>query len=312
MSTDFKVNLTGSGDPGIRMNPVGVRRTEGTAFAKDLNGTKAVGDTKAKASDLKNTSSLPTELKSGGATELLEAMSTMVKAITDLLKLAQQDADSSSATQPSTAASKPKRSGRSGRSKRKPARSADSTAMHGGSSCGGSSSCSGCSTSGSSKPSRLRSTGGAGSASASNDPAANQRLQESLDLIRQDPEGSRLLAEAERRGVRISPGNPGGSNILGVFNPNNNSIIVRDPSNIKTIIHELVHATTPEDGNSRTEEGLANVVGDRVASRIQGRTPGNPSAIFNNTLGLYPELRGRNGIRSSLAGMGIQTPEFVA
>ncbi len=140
-------------------------------------------------------------------------------------------------------------------------------------------------------------------ANAENDP----QLQQSLQAIAQDPEGRRLLEMAQRNGVRISTGNPGGPNVLGVFiqRGNDRQIIVRDGSNIKTIVHELVHAATIEDGNSQHEEGIANIIGDRVAARVTGRQAGNPNQIYNRTLPLYQDLQRFNGIEQSLGRLGI-------
>ena len=115
-------------------------------------------------------------------------------------------------------------------------------------------------------------------------------LDNSLAAIAKDPEGAALLAEAERRGVTIEVGDPGAfvgsqdavdcscgqhgdgvaadraSNVAGVTlsRGGQSHIVVRDPSNIKTIVHELVHAVSTEDGNSKHEEGIADVVGSRL------------------------------------------------
>ncbi len=140
-------------------------------------------------------------------------------------------------------------------------------------------------------------------ANAENDP----ELQQSLAAIAQDPEGRTLLAEAQRQGVSISVGDTGGNNILGLFQQNGNQkqIIVGDGANVKTIVHELVHASTSEDGDSQHEEGLANVIGDRIASRVLGRQAANPNQIYNNTLPLYQGLGRFNGIEESLGRLGI-------
>jgi hypothetical protein len=133
----------------------------------------------------------------------------------------------------------------------------------------------------------------------------NPQLQQSLNLIATDPEGQRLLAEAQRRGVSISVDNTGDPNVLGSFNPRTNQIIIGNPNNLKTIVHELVHSVTPEDGNSQTEEGLANVVGRRIEARLFGRQPENPQVTFNNTLPNYTQLRPTNDILNSLNRLGI-------
>lgn len=154
-------------------------------------------------------------------------------------------------------------------------------------------------------------------------------LQNSLDKIAADPEGRALLAEAQKRGVTIEVGDPSkaagsadkiacscpehqmakdqGSVVNGVTisRGNKSHIVVRDPGNIKTIVHELVHAISTQDGNSQHEEGIADVVGKRVESRINGTRLENPNATYTNKLALYPELKRQNGIEGSLAAIGI-------
>ena len=98
----------------------------------------------------------------------------------------------------------------------------------------------------------------------------NADLQNSLSAIAADEEGQILLQQAEARGVKIQVGNLP-PNVNGQFDPNTNTITVKDPNNIKTLAHELVHAATPENGNSLAEEGAADEVGYRIAERIAGR-----------------------------------------
>lgn len=133
----------------------------------------------------------------------------------------------------------------------------------------------------------------------------DQNLQNSLNLIATDPEGQKLLAEAQKRGVTIKVANTGDRNVLGAFDPRTNSITIGNGNNIKTIVHELVHATTSQDGNSQTEEGLANVVGKRVESRLRGIPLEDPTTTFNNTLPNYTNLNRNNNIRQSLSNLGI-------
>ncbi len=142
------------------------------------------------------------------------------------------------------------------------------------------------------------------------DPDAGDQaqLQRSLDLIAQDPEGQKLLQEAKNRGVTIEAGDPGGPGVNGVtFSQGDKShIIVKDPTNIKTLVHELVHAVSTEDGNSQHEEGLANVIGERVAARATGQGQGvDVNTIYQRTLPLYTELQRVNGIEQSLGRLGV-------
>jgi hypothetical protein len=166
----------------------------------------------------------------------------------------------------------------------------------GGSCSGSGGSCPGCSAGG---------AGGRLNVKPSNNPAQQASLQQTLDRIAQDPEGAKLLEEAKRRGVKIQVGDTGKQNVLGLFDPNTNTVTVSDPENIKTIVHELVHATTPEDGNSKEEEATANIIGDRVQARLNGRTPRNPSDISRETKPLYGNLKENNPIRDSLFKLGL-------
>jgi len=158
-------------------------------------------------------------------------------------------------------------------------------------------------------------------------------LDNSLAAIAKDPEGAALLKAAQAKGVTIEVGDPGqafgsadavncncgqhggtaaadaGGNVLGVtLNQGGKThIIVRDPSNIKTIVHELVHAVSTGDGNSKHEEGIADVVGYRVASRVTGQQTQSEGTIYNNKIGVagYAGLSRYNGIEQTLAQLGI-------
>lgn len=164
-------------------------------------------------------------------------------------------------------------------------------------------------------------------------PDQQARLDQSLAKISQDPEGSALLQQALANGYTIEVGDPNipglfdqngahdasicqscqaaldtGGQINGVTIPNQKKIIINPnaPEFDKTLVHELVHASTEGDGNSRQEEGLADVVGYHVSSRINGtQLPGSDAQIFNNKIQNYPELQATNGIANSLANLGI-------
>ncbi len=139
--------------------------------------------------------------------------------------------------------------------------------------------------------------------------ANNATLQATLDKIAQDPEGAKLLAEAQRQGLSIEVGDPGGPNVAGVAisRGNNTRIIVRDPNNVKTIVHELVHAATSQDGNSQHEEGIADAIGFRVAERVTGQNLTNKSQeqIYTDKKRLYRDLGATNGIEGTLANIGV-------
>jgi hypothetical protein len=108
--------------------------------------------------------------------------------------------------------------------------------------------------------------------------------------LAQDPEGKNLLEEAKRRGVSIGTG-PQKQGELAHFDPNSNKISIgQDTLNrgtgLQSLVHELVHATTPEN-NSRHEEGMANAIAERISSRVQGRPQRDLNQVYNNTIPLY-------------------------
>lgn len=133
----------------------------------------------------------------------------------------------------------------------------------------------------------------------------DQNLQNNLNALAQDPEGAKLLEKAKANGFSVKVGNTGGNNVLGVTDPNTKTIILGDGNNLKTLVHELVHASTTNDGNSQTEEGLANIIGKRVESRLTGKPLENPNTTFNNTLPNYKNLNANNNIVQSLSALGI-------
>ena len=148
------------------------------------------------------------------------------------------------------------------------------------------------------------------------DPQQRKELDQSLAAIANDPDGAKLLAAVKEKGISIAVGSPGSDpNTLGSFD--GNSITVRDPRNIKTLVHELVHASSNGDGNSKEEEGISDVVGSRVASRIadeQGLAPtslgartGTDQAIFQSKQQVagYGNLDQSNAIRQTLRNLGI-------
>lgn len=163
----------------------------------------------------------------------------------------------------------------------------------------------------------------------------NPQLERSLSAIASDPEGAKLLAAARAKGVTIEVGDPSVSGLgaadasrsncptcqqaaadgntvingVTISRGDQSRIIVRDPNNIKTIVHELVHAVSTGDGNSLDEEGIADVVGSRVANRLGGAAVGGLSGserqIFINKQQFYSGLSQSNGIANTLASLGI-------
>jgi hypothetical protein len=128
----------------------------------------------------------------------------------------------------------------------------------------------------------------------------NAQLQQSIAKIQQDPLGADLLNTVLAKGYTIRVGDTGASGEPGVVvegltitnGRNGNEIIMNANASDfdKTLVHELFHAATEDDGTSQLEEGVANIVGDLVSSRINGRSPRNPFEILRETIPLYPEL----------------------
>ncbi|WP_373532711.1 hypothetical protein [Vampirovibrio sp.] len=157
------------------------------------------------------------------------------------------------------------------------------------------------------------------------------RLDKTLNAISMDPEGARLLEAAKAKGYTIEVGDPAaaaggaldkgsvscnhckaamdaGRKINGVTLLDEKKIVINPdaPDFEKTVVHELVHAASEDDGNSKQEEGIADVVGYRVANRITGKAqPGDAQSIYTKKMANYKELNGTNSIRNTLAELGI-------
>jgi hypothetical protein len=168
------------------------------------------------------------------------------------------------------------------------------------------------------------------------DATQKARLDATLAKVAQDPDGAKLLAAAKAAGYTIEVGDPtvaaagahdvstcpicqaaldAGLTVNGVTIPSQKKIVVNPnaPNFDKTVVHELVHASTEGDGDSQTEEGLADVIGFRVASRIDGTAPpATDQQIFSQKILSYLELNKNNPILASLAALGIQAPNFSA
>lgn len=137
---------------------------------------------------------------------------------------------------------------------------------------------------------------------------ADSPLSESLAQIQNDPEGAKLLQAAQKNGYAIEIGDTGSdANGLTVEGNGTKKIIINPnaPNFLKTLVHELVHAATPQDDDSQREEGIADVIGYRVASRIAGQPLQNEQVIFSQKVKNYPNLQASNAIVNSLAQLGI-------
>lgn len=128
----------------------------------------------------------------------------------------------------------------------------------------------------------------------------NPQLQNAISLIQQVPEAADLLQTALNNGYSIRVGDPSdgteppGVTTEGITNsgPNGKEIIISPNAKdfIKTLVHETYHAATESDGDSKNEEAMANIIGDRVSALINGRSPRDPQQIFAETFPLYPDL----------------------
>ncbi len=145
-------------------------------------------------------------------------------------------------------------------------------------------------------------------------PADAAELRESLLKVAQDPDGRALLMQSAAngatyevddydqgsRGVTITPIDGNGD---AAGSP---TVKVDDASDLDTVAHELVHAATINDGNSRLEETAAFVIGNRIAAQNGQAQLQDATALQQTVERLYQDLEGPiNDIRSSLAGLGI-------
>lgn len=175
-------------------------------------------------------------------------------------------------------------------------------------------------------------------------PLQRNRLNDALAKVANDPEGSRLLQAALANGYTIEVGDPsaaigaadsaginhdastcsecqaaldGGGQINGVTIPGQKKIVVNPnaPDFEKTLVHELVHAATEADGNSKDEEGKADLFGYSVSQRITGRAaPGAGLSplqqgllIYNSKKAnpAYANLQESNGVDRILNNLGL-------
>lgn len=167
------------------------------------------------------------------------------------------------------------------------------------------------------------------------DAEQSARLDDVLAGISKDPEGSKLLQAAKEKGYTIEVGDPSqaagaldaeggthpvscehckaaldaGRQVNGVTLSGDEKKIIINPNAPdfeKTVVHELVHAATDGDDNSQQEEGIADVIGYRVAARLTGEAPpGDVQSIYQNKMTNYRELNGTNSVRDTLASLGI-------
>jgi len=180
---------------------------------------------------------------------------------------------------------------------------------------------------------------GNGAINTTTDPTQRARLDNALSGMANDPEGSKLLEAAIAKGYTIEVGDPsaatgsrdaggahdvaacpecqaaldGGQQVNGVTLPGQKKIVINPnaPDFEKTLAHELVHAASEGDGNSVQEEGVADVVGFRIAGRLTGNVnPLSEAEIAKQKEASYTVAtaggQARNGIIETLAQLGIR------
>lgn len=129
------------------------------------------------------------------------------------------------------------------------------------------------------------------------------QLQGAVDQIAQDPVGAKLIEAANANGLRSLSVENLGDGIMGMYWPDQNRLALSpDTANgndlVRTLTHELLHAATPQGGDSQTEESLADRIGTEVQQRITGLGAGY-------TLAGYDNLPFDNGIVDALRNIGI-------
>jgi predicted Zn-dependent protease len=123
-----------------------------------------------------------------------------------------------------------------------------------------------------------------------------------MQEIAQDPEGAKLAQAAQAQGLTLQVGQlpPGvmGETLNGTITISTQAMSNK-PDLIHTLAHELGHAATPNDGDSLNEEQTVDQLGQRIQQRIA------PGPTFQLDIGGYRGLPQDNGIRNSLAQIGL-------
>lgn len=135
--------------------------------------------------------------------------------------------------------------------------------------------------------------------------SGNYALQKLLST----PTGQKLFQECQQKGVKINFAEDNGDSSMGQFDPKTNTITVENGSleqMIEVLAHEMLHASTPENGNSKQEELAAFLIGERAASE---------AGVNNNPQGAdfygahidkaYAGLQEDNGISNAISNMGL-------
>lgn len=136
-----------------------------------------------------------------------------------------------------------------------------------------------------------------------------------MNTLMSSATGRTLLADAEKRGVKIEFKPNNGDSQAGKYNPNTKTITVEHNSLEKmteVLGHELVHATTPENGNSMKEEKMAFIMGEKIAKEAGVDNKPHSDAFWNNFVDnkyKSKNLKDDNGIMSALHNLDIAARE---
>lgn len=130
-----------------------------------------------------------------------------------------------------------------------------------------------------------------------------------MNTLQKSQTGRKLLAEAEKRGVKIEFKPDNGDSTMGQYNPNTNTISV-EHGNIEKMTevlgHELLHATTAENGNSMKEEKMAFIMGEQIAQEAGVNKNPHDASYWNNHVDrAYTGLKNDNGIMSALQALDL-------
>ncbi len=97
-----------------------------------------------------------------------------------------------------------------------------------------------------------------------------------LNTIANDPDGSVLIANMQNRGyvIQKDPSIENIAQVQGTTISLGSDTFTQAPDYVLEVLgHEMTHAATPQDGDTKNEEGVANVVGRRIRFRNNGNTP---------------------------------------
>lgn len=137
-----------------------------------------------------------------------------------------------------------------------------------------------------------------------------------LATLQKSATGRKLLEEAAKRGVKIEFKADNGDSTMGQYNPNNNTITVESGNMekmVETLGHELLHATTNENGNSMQEEKMAFVIGEQIAEEAGVNNVKHDEAFWGNHVNnAYKGLQNDNGIMNAMNALGVAADEATA